>query len=182
MYRKCATDISAQNQRRVETALRELMLKQDFGDITVTDLCRKAGITRRIFYYLFNNKQDALYAMVDHAILDIESYMSEGKDQTLRLFLYWRDQKDLLDALNRNQLSGLLLERMIESVLREDYDIWNLFQAEDPQNRQDIIVFNFSGIMGLIFSWYASGFQKSPEQMAALMVQLMKYPLVMTKT
>ena len=72
---------------------------------------------------------------------------------------------------------GILLERMIGSILREDYDVWRWLQAEDPKNRQDILIFNISGCMALVFSWHDSGYQKTPEQMVALIAELMNKPL-----
>lgn len=177
MYRKCVTERSVQNQRQLENALLNLMLKMPYGDISVTKICTEAGISRRIFYHLFGSRQDALYGLIDHRILDMGSFRTDIPDLTLRFFLYWQSQKMLLDALSQNQMGGLLLERMIGSILREDYDVWRWLQAEDLQNRQDILVFNISGIMGLIFSWYFSGFQKTPEQMAAMMADLMRNPL-----
>lgn len=176
MYRKCVTEISVQHQKQFEAALLALMQKVPYEQITVTQLCQEAGIARRIFYHLFGSKQDALHALLDHTILGMESFQPEMQD-LLRFLLYWKENKALLDALRSNQMSGLLLERMIGSILREDYDVWRWLQAEDLRNRQDILVFNISGIMGLIFSWYYSDFQKSPEQMAALMENLMRNPL-----
>ena len=55
-------------------------------------------------------------------------------------------------------------------------------KAEELKDRQDILVFNISGIMGLTFSWYYSGFQKSPEEMAFLMANLMSQPLAKQKS
>lgn len=172
MYRKCATEHSARNQRTFENALLELMLKMPYEDITVT------GISRRIFYHLFSGKQDALYSLIDHRTLDIESYRTDLSDMALRFFLYWQSQKALLDALRRHGLWSILLERMVGSILREDYDVWRWLRVDAPENRGEILIFNLSGIMGLVFRWHDAGFDKSPEQMAALIAQLMKKPLV----
>lgn len=177
MYRKCATERSVQNQRKIENALLELMLKMPYGDISVTQVCEEAGISRRIFYHLFGSKQDALYGLIDHRILDMEGFRTDLSDLALRFFLYWQGQKKLMDTLSQNQMRSLLLERMMGSILREDYDVWRWLQAEDLENRQDILVFNLSGIMGLVFRWHASGFRKSPKQMAALIGNLMNHPL-----
>jgi len=173
MYRKCATEVSAQHQRQVTESLLKLMLKMPYEEITVTQLCQDAGVTRRIFYHLFSNKTGALHALVDNTILEIESY---GKDippkNYLRFFSYWKSQKALLDALSENGISGLLLERMISIVLTEDYDVRYLLQRKGlEKDSQEIIVFGLSGLMGLVYSWYYSGFQKEPEEMAALMAQ-----------
>ena len=142
------------------------MQETPYEDITVSSLCQCAGITRRIFYHLFSNKTDALYALIDNVILGIEGYRLDVPDETLRFFLYWREQESFFDSLHRNGLSNLLLERMIISVLDEAYDVRYWLKAYDPDTATDIIIFNLCGIMGLTYSWYRSCYQKTPEEMA----------------
>lgn len=166
MYRKCSTEVSVQNQRKVTAGLLKLMQETAYEEITVSSLCQCAGITRRIFYHLFSNKTDALYALIDHVILGIEGYRLDVPDETLRFFLYWREQEAFFNALYRNDLSNLLLERMITSVLDEAYDVRYWLKAYDPDTATDIIIFNLCGIMGLTYSWYRSCYQKTPEEMA----------------
>lgn len=177
MYRKCVTEVSVRHQKQVEQSLLALMQKMTYEEISVTQLSAEAGISRRVFYHLFNSKADALYALIDHTLLDIESYRTELSNQPLRFFLYWREQKPLLDALGANAMTGLLLERMIESVLREDYDIRYLLKANGWEEEQEILVFNLSGIMGLVYSWYCSGYEKSPGEMAVLLERILTRPL-----
>ena len=173
MYRKCATEISVQHQHQVAESLLALMQKMPYEDITVTQLCQTAGVTRRVFYHLFSNKQGALHALVDHKILGVESYNLELRDESLRFLLYWKDQKGFLDALSENDLSGLLLERMINKVLEEDYDIlyW-LKRSGWADNSKEVLIFGLSGLVGLIYSWYYSDFQQKPEELAALVARL----------
>ena len=174
MYRKCATEVSVRHQRLVTEALLELMGKMSFEEISVTQLCQSAGVTRRVFYHLFSNKQGALHALVDHKILDIESYRPEVGRDALRFFLYWQAQKKFLDVLAENGMSGLLLERMITSVLTEDRELAYWLRRNGWQDyQQEIIIYSLSGLMGLVYSWYYSGFRKQPEEMAALLEQMM---------
>lgn len=174
MYRKCATDISVQHQKQVTQSLQELMLKMPYEDITVTQLCQAAGISRRIFYHLFTNKTGALHALVDHKILDSESYGGEIQDTLVRFFCYWREQQDFLDALAKNNMSGLLLEQMINCVMTEDYDVryW-LKEKGWAGNSQEVVIFGLSGLVGLVYSWYYGGFRQEPEELAALVGQMM---------
>lgn len=178
MYRKCATERSVQNQRALENAFLALMLKMPYEEISVTRICEEAGISRRIFYHLFGSKQDALYGLVDHRILDVGSFRTDIPNMALRFFLYWQSQNQLLTALRRHGLWNILLERMVVSVQQEDYDVWHWLRVEDPENRQDILVFNLSGIIALVFRWHDTGFQKTPEQMVALLSELMQKPLI----
>ena len=178
MYRKCTTERSARNQRLLENTLLELMLKMPYEEITATRICEEAGISRRIFYHLFTNKLDALYSLIDHRILDIESFRTDISNMALRFFLHWKEQEPLLDAMRAHNLWSILLERMILSILQEDYDVWHWLRVEDPENREDTLVFNISGIMALVFRWHDTGFQKSPEEMVALLAELMQKPLI----
>ena len=176
MYRKCVTEASARHQRQTEQALLTLMGRMAYEDISVTELCREAGITRRVFYHLFNNKYGALVAMIDHAILDIESYRPDMQWETLRSFLYWKDQEKLLDALRSNKLDGLLLERMIECVMSEGFDVRYWLSIRGGEEETDVVVFCLTGFMGLIYRWYYSGFRETPEEMAALLERIITHP------
>lgn len=177
MYRKCVTEVSARHQKQVEQALLELMGKMPYEDITVTALCQAAGVSRRIFYHLFPSKMDALHALLDHTLLDTGHHYTDAPDPILGFFLYWKDHRNLLDALRDNQLSGLLLERMIANVLNEDYDLRYWVRANGWEKDRDIIIFHISGVMGLVYRWYYSDFRESPEEMAALLDQIVTTPL-----
>ena len=87
MYRKCATEVSVRNQHSVTAGLLELMQKIPYEDITVTQICQSAGVTRRTFYHLFSNKTDALHALIDQTILGAEGYRPDIADETLRFCL-----------------------------------------------------------------------------------------------
>lgn len=178
MYRKCVTETSVQHQKQVEDALLELMQKMPYEDITVTALCQAANVSRRVFYHLFTNKTDALYAMIDHTLLEAESYSQELRDEALRFFLFWKKHRSLLDILQENGFSGLLLERMIACVLNEDYDIRYWLKAKGWEQEKDVIIYHITGIMGLVYRWYYSGYQESPEEMAGILKRIVTRSLV----
>ena len=171
LYRKCITEKTAIQQKQITESLLQLMQVKPFPEITVTQLCQHAGVSRRMFYYLFSNISGALYALIDRKILEVEM---GGRNQIAEFFKYWKAQKILLDTLEKNGMFGLLLERMITRVLQEDYDIQNWLQSHDwKHHNRDLIVFGFTGLMGLVASWYYSGYDRTPEEMAALIEDLM---------
>lgn len=175
MYRKCVTEISVRHQQQISETLLTLMEKLPYEDITVTQLCQSAGISRRIFYHLFSSKQGALHALVDNKILDIGRHDGDPRNAPVRFFRYWKEQKTLLDALSANRMSGLLLERMIALVLEEDYDVIYWLERNGWHgSSKEVIVFSVSGLIGLIYSWYHTGYRRTPEEMAALAEQLMR--------
>lgn len=175
MYRKCATEISARHQKQVTESLLELMLKMPYEKITVTQLCQTAGVTRRVFYHLFSGKTGALYALIDHKVLAFESYSEDIPDELLRFFRYWREQRRFLDVLWENGMSGLLLERMIDRVLKEDFDVRYWLRSNGwPNHDKEAIIFGFTGLMGLVYSWYYTDYRQTPEEMAAVVKQMLR--------
>lgn len=175
MYRKCVTETSVRHQKQITEGLLELMQKMPYEEITVTQLCQTAGITRRVFYHLFSNKTGALYALVDYTIMGIESYGRDMPNETLRFFCYWREQKALLDVLQENGMSGLLLERMINSVLAEERDLLYWLQHNGWQdNSQEVIIFGLTGLLGLVYSWHCTGYRREPEELADLVDQIIR--------
>ena len=58
MYRKCTTEKTVFQQKQFEKVLLESMLEMPYKEITVSALCRKTGLTRNIFYRLFEEKDD----------------------------------------------------------------------------------------------------------------------------
>lgn len=171
LYRKCITEKTAIQQKQITESLLQVMQIKPFSEITVTQLCQHAGVSRRMFYYLFSNINGALYALIDRKILEVEIC---GRDEFSEFFKYWKEQKVFLDMLEKNDMLGLLLERMITRILQEDYDVYNWLRDHGWKNNStDLIVFGFTGLMGLVYSWYFSGFERKPEDMAALVEDLM---------
>jgi len=177
MYRKCVTEISVQHQRQIAQTLLTLMEKTPYEEITVTALCEAAGVSRRIFYHLFNSRADALHALVDLAIQEAESYRADLPNEMVRFFYYWREQKPLLDALTQNNLTNVLWERMLQTVLQEDYEMRHWLRGSDSDEGEDILLFSLSGIMGITYGWYRREYDRSPEEMARVIQRLLTKPL-----
>lgn len=178
MYRKCVTETSVQHQKQFTDALLQLMQKQPYEEITVTQLCETAGLSRRIFYHLFTSKTGALHALVDHKLLALGEPVSQEQDVVQAFFLYWKGQRAFLDALCANGFVCLLQERMIANILQEEYDLIYWLRKQGWSQEKEVLVFNISGVIGLVYNWYREGYQKSPEEMAAMLRKLLTRPLL----
>ena len=179
MYKQCITEESAYRQRQLEQCLLELMLTAEYSQITVGDICSKAGIARKSFYRYFSSKEGCLYALIDHAIFDGASYYLPGhRDDSSRsvmcerFFLYWKEQRLLLDALTRNGISILLAQRMMNYITYDDitFRFQRNFHTENALEREQFFV---GGIMALLFQWHQTGFAKSHIHMARILSELL---------
>ena len=185
MYKLCKTEQSAVRQRELELALADMMRQQRYEEISVSEFCSHVGIPRKAFYRYFSSKDGALYALIDHTMLEYEQYRDPNPgfkaDSLLRevesFFRFWQRQKPLLDALAFSGLSGVLPERAIAAVesgrlIRQRRDTEQVF----AQKR--IVRFAVSGIMFMMIDWHRDGYRESAREMAELTVRMVTQPLL----
>lgn len=185
MYKLCKTEQSAARQRQLELELLKAMSVRRYEEITVSDLCEQIGIPRKSFYRYFSGKEGALHALIDHTLLEFETQLYPGSARQLRsfqqglerFFRYWLEQKPLLDALFRSNLSGVLIERAIEAAV-EDTNTTNRFLAPELQDlRSHATMFGVCGLMSVVITWHQQGYVKEPAYMAKLAARLLTRPL-----
>ena len=184
MYKLCKTEQSALRQRELEQGLLALMLQHRYEDITVSDLCEYLQIPRKSFYRYFSSKEGALYALIDHTMLEYE-----GLDTNLRVgintdlrksledfFVFWQERSDLLDALSKSGMIGFLLERALNYA--HSTPVAGLFSSEaDKWEKTHLINFTLCGLMTMIVNWHRSGFRDSVTDLAGVALRLVSRPL-----
>lgn len=176
MYRQCCSEKSARQQRIFEECMLEAMLQQNYDSISVSSLCRDAGLPRKTFYRLFETKSDVIYAMIDHAIMDAAFYKpdpADGSGEMHRFFSFWKSRKQLLDVLAQQNISNLLTERCILHVLKESPEVMNAFGTEPSELGRETMVFFLSGLFAILLDWHRRGFNRSIDEMSKLVMQLL---------
>ncbi len=184
MYKQCITDHSAQRQRLLEQGLLDAMLRKPYEDISVQELCAGLGIPRKSFYRYFSGKDGALQSLMDHVLMDYEIYTSQDHirsvsvlEATKLIFSYWQERQDVLDALVRNDLSGLLVQRATRRAKEQHtYPDKNIAPELQPYAgyMSDFLV---SGILTMVIQWHANGHRESIDQMAQITMNLMTKPM-----
>lgn len=179
MYKHCTTEESAHRQRQLEQCLLELMADTPYAGITIGQICAHAGVSRKSFYRYFDAKDGCLYALLDHAIVEASTYYlsdtgaDDRKSFCVRIFEFWQRQTPLLDALEKNGQSLLLLQRMIRYILEEEPEYARHMGIPD-HSVMEHIVYNVSGIMGLVLTWHHAGYPKTTVQMGNLLYQMIQ--------
>lgn len=185
MYKLCKTEQSAQRQRQLEQGLLQAMLEHRYEEISVSDLCEMLQIPRKSFYRYFSSKDGALYALLDHTMLEffctgigMDRMRFESREEELRqFFLFWKRQKKLLDALQHNGLSGILVERAMDLSQREGLMPWYI-QVMEPHIRQLAMSFMVCGLLSMVIRWHSQGFATSTEDMTKIATVLLTKPLL----
>lgn len=186
MYKMCKSEQSAQRQRELEQGLLKAMGSYHYDEISVSDLCDQMGIPRKSFYRYFSGKDGALHALIDHTLMELESFsvsMSPKENRTVAkelecLFLFWKNQKPLLDALERSGLSGILVVRAVEHTLSNDLSAVHFRKQPDRTVREYGTQFGVCGLMSMVLNWHHTHYAQPPEHMAQIALQLLTKPLL----
>ena len=116
-------------RRQLEDELFRTMLQKPYIEISVSDLCEQAGVSRKSFYRYYGNKDGCLNALLDRVLMNNVS--GQGKIDLsagihspvlLQAMEYWMEQKPLLDLITENGLQSRLLERCFLHVGSEKQD------------------------------------------------------------
>ena len=179
MYTMCVTEKTAEQQKIFEQTFLQMLLESDYDSITISDLCRRAGLSRKIFYRLYEKKADVILSMIDRAHMESDSYVpdpSVGTGEMHRFLAYWRHKKDLLDALLKNHNSSLLTDRAIRFALLEMGSPVRDFGTDEIRGSYESIVFYMSGMFSLLLVWHAQGYRQSIDEMSKILMDLLTHP------
>lgn len=185
MYKLCKTEQSSLRQRNLEEGLLTAMGLHHYDEISVSDLCDQLQVPRKSFYRYFASKDGALQALLDHTLMEYETYpltTAPGETRTVqqeleRFFLFWIHHKPLLDALQRSNLSGLLIERAISYALTGVFMPRRFLPWDAREVQEQVTSFAICGLMSMVINWHRQGYPQPVPQMAALAVRLVSQPL-----
>ncbi len=184
MYKICQTEQSFKRQRFIENGLLQIMQKNRYDDISVSDLCGHLQIPRKTFYRYFSSKDGALFALLDHTMMDFQFSEHHGlagsaPGELDRFFSFWYDRRDLLNALVRSSLSGILVERATNFALRERM-MPRYMLSWDSGYQGIALSFAICGLMSMVIQWHNQGFLMTPDEMAKIATTMLTRPLLPT--
>lgn len=185
MYKLCKTEQSAVRQRQLEEGLLAAMETRPYEEISVSDLCDQLDIPRKSFYRYFTGKDGALYALLDHTLMEFDDYAigyQQGRVQTINwdlesYFLFWKHHRKLLDALARSALTGMLIERAIAYALTDGILPKHFLPGDSQEMQQNITTFAVCGMMSMILTWHYGGFKTPAREMARIAARMLSQPL-----
>ena len=159
---------AGRTRKSLEITLLALMRKHDYERITVSDICREAGISRTAFYHHFTNTDDVLLSAYEsaHAIAFGEREWTADyfkSERLIRDMLRFFDQNsELLTALRHwdllERISYLPTARSLFSASEEKDGILSAYPAYT-------MVFFWGRYFSLCSMWLKSGKKETPEEM-----------------
>lgn len=140
--------------------------EKPYNKITVSDICRKANVSRKTFYRCFHSKQACLLAVIDrHLSASYEEAMRGGLQQ---YFIYWQRNWDFLQTLKENTLYPILLEQAMGFVSRRNPRDWDEYQRG----------FAVTGVLGVIVQWIEQGCKETVAHLGKELHKVLSVPLL----
>lgn len=158
-------------------ALGRLLQEKDFDKITVTDIVKSAGITRKTFYNHYQDKiemvQDYQRNLINKILLLRESHPKLDKDGYTELFRLFENEDatlaGLLSLTGSEDMQSLIKQMILQSWENE------LKSSEielDPLVAEYQAVLIMNTLFGIIQHWLTAGKRVPPEKMAEIVLQL----------
>lgn len=148
----------------LQGALLQLVAKKPYDSITVTELCKKAGVSRMAFYGNFASKDDIIKKIVYD--LQTELFNRIGSpfrqeityDWYLAMFRFTEEKSDVLKSIFCAGYQGKYLE-LVNSIILRHKDM----KSEDSYLR----LLWSGGIVNAVVYWLTNNMAETPEQMAS---------------
>lgn len=151
----------------------KLLDSTDEKDISISTICREAGVGRQTFYRHFNSAEGILLREMERLSKELKREMMDTgerpiKDYTVFLLIFrkWKNNRHLLPLIKSASFSGTYLNqfRELRAFLEKELDFPHI---ENDYIRQ----FRQGGINAVFFNWLNSDMKSPPEEMALLLIE-----------
>lgn len=162
------------------TALMLLIKEQSFAKITITDIVKRAGVSRTAYYSNYSSKQEILADLVSSLINEINRRLLPYSDartgkakepaKFIRvLFEVIYEQRNIYRTLFDANFNYIILERLTESMLaplqdRSDENVYRIY-------------FNAGALYNVFCKWVQSDFSKTIDEMTEICLTIYHTPM-----
>ena len=183
MYKSCKTDISAQRQKHIAQCLLDMIAKESYEDVTITDLCQQAGVPRNTFYRYFANKEAVLRYLLEDSLREVllkvvQTYHTSQEREMIYHIANWLrfyKEQERVWALFDDKLHGILIGQVVA----------HYGSLLDPINKLDFrnqqtkgIIFYAYGMQGILDVWRHFGYEQSEEEVAVQLYNIIRNPIM----
>ena len=159
----------------IVTALLKLMKTMPFEEITVSDITRKAGVSRMAYYRNYESKIDILETYLNEAALFLDQStipLFESGDMEgyyACLFADFAKASDLYLNLLNADLGDVILRYFNRCTLR-----FAGRYLDAAQNRYELLALS-GAVFNMAMTWLKEGTQETPRQMAQKCMAVTKF-------
>jgi AcrR family transcriptional regulator len=165
--------VSNQSKLWMEAALLKLMQTENYQEITIQEITDNAGLSRRTFYRNYFSKDEILEGCFYKIWLEYESLIRQQTNLTLPniariFFTVMKNHFDFISLINHHHLLPLFISA-VDELLPYTFDEVKGEKMPFPKESiQYALTFSTGGFMRILIRWLNDSVQKSPDEMAAV--------------
>lgn len=165
-------------KRLLQEGLLRLLETKALEKISVTELCREAGINRATFYNHYDSPQGLLADLEAQMAQDLQALISPPKtvdetiDQMETVCTYLKEHVKTVSILIRCHADSELAEIFSNLDRRYAQTHLNSKLALDPDSARLVSTFLYSGTYHLILEWLLQDIPKTPREIATLAMSI----------
>ncbi len=165
------------SSEKIETAFLSLILHNKYEEITISQVCKQAGLNRSTFYCHYDDINDLIIKMEGKFAKGMASIFAFGEKQTheafVEMFTFVKENKYFYKAFLNIPYTTLAETNIKSDILKNIGTHIDVTQSK----KMDIFYrasFFGAGIKELCRLWLERDCQESPEHMAKLLID--EYP------
>ena len=166
------------SERKIVNAFIELLEEGPLEHISITDIIKKANLSRPTFYYYYSNKEDLVETTFSKILDNVSSILQEDmtyqESVMIKTMSYLKDNQKLCLALINHipKVNGLIREFVTATILNSDFD--NVTQImEDTYHvpAKYAIEIYVSIVTTILTLWLEEGCKESPEEISDIILK-----------
>lgn len=180
-------------QKRIQNALLELLLEYKIEDITVKQISERSYTSRVNFYNYFVDKYDVLVSLENEFLVTFKAILTENSgylvdyrnlsdnelheklyENALKNMQHFKAHQLLIKTAQHDNASSTFMSRLYEMYQKHFQNaLPNMLYADKSKFEIDnAVTFITKGVASILDNWIADDFQKSPESIAKIMIDL----------
>jgi AcrR family transcriptional regulator len=126
-------------KEKIEFTARELFWKHGFKKVSIDEICKKAGVSRKTYYVYYANKMVLILNILEAMTTDVlDKYQKMINDETKSFSQKLIEMLDLKSAMNK-ELSMEFFADLYQSGLPEVMDYFQSITAKSLQITRDFL-------------------------------------------
>lgn len=168
--------LAVKSQKWLVQALLTLIQQKPYEEISISELCKEAGVDRRTFYRNFKDKNDVLlfyFSDLQEEYLLALKEMPERSFYSLAkvYFEFWTSRLDFFKTAQSDQALNAALFQTLNIFMPAVYSEADGSISKELRYNVSFVVGGFHNSM---IQWITTGFHETAEEMAAIVSDMFK--------
>ena len=151
----------------------DLLQWKAYESISISDIARKASLSRRTFYRVFRSKEDIIFYHMEQIFPDYIAALkalSQKKREHLAVALvgFVNRHLDFFRCLRKNRLDHLIIDFFDEHLAQGRAEVWPKPFSENPEIERVFMMTISVEHYNIIRLWLDHYEEKTPEELSAL--------------